>query len=122
MQNENTKKIMHELINIALIFLVMNIIFKIIFNKESMGEIIKLTSSLFWLFVLPGFFLMYFWQEELDFLERIIIGSVLGVALFGVIGYNLNLSGLRLSLHGWILPVVAIIACLLAVHYRNKKE
>lgn len=92
-----------------LILLVLEItILKIIFHKESFLIVVKLALSLFWLFILPGFMIMYFFVEQLNFIERIVAGITLGMAFLGVVGYNLGVLGLLIKYQVWILPVIAI--------------
>ncbi len=93
-----------EALYLLLAFAIITAIFQIIFIKESIITTGRTAAAFFWLFVLPGFALMYHWHEKLDFLERLIIGSVLGLAAVGVIGYNLSLL-VHMKYHTIILPV-----------------
>ncbi len=81
---------------------------KIIFLSESIVATTRTAASLFWLFVLPGFALMYYWQEKLEFVERLIIGTVLGLAITGVVGYNISLLGINMKYHAIILPALML--------------
>ncbi|MBI2574524.1 hypothetical protein HYV82_01425, partial [Candidatus Woesearchaeota archaeon] len=80
-----------EALYLLLAFAIITAMFQIIFIKESIITAGRTVAALFWLFVLPGFALMHYWHDKLDFLERLIIGTVLGLAVVGVVGYNLSL-------------------------------
>ncbi len=89
-------------------FLVLVAVFKILFFKESLLVVLRTVFSLFWLFVIPGFMLMYYWADKLDFVERLIIGSVMGFAIMSVIGYNLGLIGVRMGIQLFVVPLICI--------------
>ncbi len=80
----------------------------IAFFKESVGVVVKLTLSLFWLYLIPGYFLLGLASDKLDSAERVVLGIVVGLGFYGVVGYNLGLLGVRISLQRWIVPLVGI--------------
>lgn len=100
---------------IGVLFIVFLIVFKILFYKESFFVVVKTVFGLFWLFALPGFALMYYWHDKLDFLERLVIGVVFGAALVGSLSYYLGLLGLHAKYHGIILPLALLIVALIIV-------
>lgn len=104
------EKIKNEFIIIAVLFIVVIVIFKILFYKENIPIILRTVASVFWMFVLPGFSLMYYWEEKLDFIERFIIGIILSAAIFSVIGYNLAFFGFNIKYHIITIPVLCLIA------------
>lgn len=106
------KEVKDELMNLSALFLAVLIILKIIFYKQDLVTIIKTTFSLFWLFVLPGFALMYYWKENLDFITRLIAGTVLGISVVIVVGYNLGILGISLTIQAVIIPVLCIAIAL----------
>lgn len=116
----NLKNLVNELKYIGILFVIGVIGFKICFYKESFVVVIRTVFSLFWLFVLPGFSLMYYWHDKLSFLERLIIGVALGAALIGSISYYLGLLGLHIKYHGIILPVLFLIVAFIIIV--KKKE
>lgn len=109
METEFKTKLKKEIKLIGLLFVIILVVFKVIFYKESLLVILKTVSSLFWLFVLPGFVLLYYWHQELSFAERLIIGSVLGVAITTIVSYNLGLFGLHVKYHAVLLPAIFLI-------------
>lgn len=107
---ENTKK---ELFYILILFFIALIIFKIAFSKENLIVLLRNVFSLFWLFVLPGYFIMLYWKEKLEFLERLIVGVVLAAAVIGISSYYLGLIGINIKYHIVLLPSILIISGIL---------
>ena len=99
------------------------IIFKIVFYNESLLVIGRTVLGFFWLFVLPGYAMMLFWQEKLDFLERLVLGTTAAVALISLASYYLTLGGL-LDIHlQWIvLPMLIELVCGVVLWYKHKKD
>jgi uncharacterized membrane protein len=89
------------------------IVGKLIFSDESIGVTVRVVFSYFWLFLVPGFALMYYWLERLDFLERLVIGAAVGTAAIGIGSYYLSMAGLHVKYHPFILPLVMILAAVL---------
>ena len=110
----------------GMLFLLSIIILKILFYKENILMILRLAASFFWIFILPGFVLMYNWQEKMDFTERFIISIALSAAIIGISSYYLGLIGLHIKFHGILLPAVFIILGFLILlkkkSYSNKQK
>lgn len=102
------KFIYFESRKLLLLFLIAFAGFIIVFYKENIITTLKFTASLFWLFVAPGFYIMLYYSERLNFLERTVIGVVLSAALFGIISYYLNLIEVHLKYYGLFIPLVLI--------------
>ena len=98
-----------ELKYIGILFLLALIIFKIAFFKENLIVLLRNVLSLFWLFVLPGYFIMLYWKEKLSFAERFVIGIALSAAIIGIFSYYLGLMGLNIKYHTIVLPLVLIL-------------
>ncbi len=94
------------------------ILFKIIFYNENLINVIKFVLSLFWLFLLPGYSIIFYWEKKLDFLERLIIGTALSIGLEGIFSYYFGLLGLNIKSHAIILPLLIIITAAL-VNFRR---
>ena len=109
-----------ELIYILILLIIEIALLKIIFYKESFSILLKLALSLFWLFTLPGFMIMYLFVEKFDFIERVIAGTALGMALLGVLGYNLGVLGLLIKYQNWILPIAGISIGIFALIKKKK--
>ncbi len=113
------KLIKTELKYLGYLFLALLVIFKIVFYKENTLILIRTIVALFWLFILPGFTLMYIWKEKFDFLERLISGFVLGIALVGLTSYYLTLSKLNI---GWQYILVPLIFLAISIGYLLKSH
>lgn len=114
MKNEAFDFIKKEMLYIGLIFLIGLIIFKIVFFKERLIVVFRIVLSLFWLFALPGYFIMLYWKEKLEFIERFIIGTALSAGIIGVFSYYLGLLGLNIKYHAFLLPLILILTGLIA--------
>ncbi len=90
------------------------VIFKIIYFNENFAVLLKIVASLFWLFVIPGYFAMLCWREKLGFAERIVIGVLASAAILGIFSYYLGLIGVDMKYHSFVLSVLIIISGLSA--------
>lgn len=116
-------KLKKEAVNLLLLFLVFMIIFRVIYSKEDIITITKTVLSIFWLFVLPGFCLMYYWHENLDFVERLVIGTGLSAAVIGISSYYFGLIGLDVKYHSVILPLAMLgLAIFLIIKTKTKSS
>lgn len=119
------KEIMQKMKNEGLwllILLVLSIIaFKIVFYKESFLVVVRVTWSILWLFVLPGFTVMYYWHDKLEFAERIVAGVALSTALVAIPSYYLGLLGLNIKYHGILLPLAIIIIGIVILFWCKKE-
>ena len=109
MKKETFEFLKKEMLYIGLLFLLALTIFKIVFFKENLSVLFRTVLSLFWLFVLPGYFIMLYWRERLEFIERFIIGIALAAGVTGVFSYYTGLIGLNIKYHTFILPVILIL-------------
>lgn len=101
-------KLKDEAKYLGILFLLSIIILKIVFYKENFLLILRLTASFFWMFILPGFALMYNWEEKIRFTERFVISIALSAAVIGVSSYYLGLIGLHIKYHSILLPAIFI--------------
>jgi|SRR3989338_2636410 len=109
MKEEIMNKLRKESAYLLIAFAAFLIIFKIVFYNESMLNSIKISAALFWMFVLPGFFIMFYWNESIDFIERLIIGTALGLGIIGSASYYLGIMGLNIKYQTIILPLCFIL-------------
>jgi len=110
-----------ELQYVGILFILALIAFKTAFFKENLIVIFRNVLSLFWLFVLPGYFLMLYWQEKLEFTERFIIGIVLSASIIGISSYYLGLLGLNIRYHVFLIPLILILLGAI-INIRKAKE
>ena len=109
MKKEAFEFIKKEAAYAGILFLIVLIVFKIAFYKENLLVLFRNVLSLFWLFVLPGYFIMLYWKEKLDFIERIVIGIGMAAAITGIFSYYISLAGINLRYHTFIFPSVLIL-------------
>ncbi len=114
MKKETFDLVKKEMIYTLIVFFIAIAIFKIAFFKESFIVVLRMVLSLFWIFVLPGYFMMLYWRENLEFMERLVIGIVISAALAGILSYYLGLIGLNIKYHAVLLPPILILAGILA--------
>src|SRR3989344_2798359 len=81
------------------IFLLSFIAFKIAFMPESAFVILKAVFAFFWIFILPGYFIMLYWLDELKLHERMIIGIAASASAIGLSSYYLGVLGLHIKHH-----------------------
>lgn len=108
-----------EFAYIGLLFLTAITMLKIVYFKESLVVVLRLGLTLFWLFVLPGYSIMLYWSERLEFMERFVIGVALSAAIIGIASYYFGLLGLDIKYHAVLLPSIVSIFGLL-LFYRKK--
>ena len=119
MRKEFFDSVKKELQYIGLLFLLALLIFKIAFFKENLIVLFRTVLSLFWLFVLPGYFIMLYWEEKLEFVERFVIGIALTTGMIGIFSYYIGLLGLNIKYHTVLLPISIIIIGIIAAIYRK---
>ena len=108
MKKEIFDLIKKELQYLGILLIAALIIFKIAFFKEDIIILLRNVLSLFWLFVLPGYFIMLYWKEKIGFVERFFIGTLLSAAIIGISGYYIGIAGLNIKFHAMILPLIII--------------
>jgi len=111
-------KLKDEMIYIGIAFVLLNIILKVVFYKELFLNTLKISFGIFWIFVVPGYFMMFYWEKELDFFSRLIIGVAVAGALIGILSYYIGLIGLNIKYHTIIFPIAIILICL----FLNRKK
>lgn len=94
--------------------------FKIVFYNESLLVLLRAIAALVWLFVLPGFLLMYYWHDKLAFTERLVAGIFVSAVLVGIPSYYLGLLGLHIAYHGIALPLAIIAFGIVLIHKAEK--
>ena len=114
--------IKNDLLSLVITLISALIILKIVFFKEGLLVIIRLLVSFYWLYVLPGFSLLYYWREKFNFLERLTIGTALGFALIGIISYYIGLLGIHAKYHSIVLPTITLIAGVSILYFSSKKD
>ena len=106
---------------IGIAFLLALAAFKIAFFKENFFTLIRTVASLFWLFVIPGYFIMIYWHDRVGFMERLVIGIFATTGIIGISSYYLGVFGLHIRYHTILLPSILILIGL-AVNLRNSSK
>jgi len=114
--------ILNELKYIGILFLLSLVIFKFAFFKEAIPVVFRMVLGLLWLFALPGYFLMLYWSDKLELVERLIIGIVIAAAINGIASYYLGLIGLNIGYSTILLPLVMIAAGLIVAFNKKRTE
>lgn len=109
LKSESLNKLKKEGSIIGILFILFVLIFKIIFFKEDFLVVLRIVFSIFWMFVVPGYFAMFYWSEKLNFAERLVIGMAFSAAIVGILSYYLGLIGLNIQYHAVILPTIIIL-------------
>ena len=108
LQKELFNLIKKELVYLGTLLLIAILIFKISFFRESFLGTLRVVLSLFWLFVLPGYAVMLYWNDKLHFIERFLIGIGVSAAIIGILSYYFGISGLNIKYHTILLPSLLI--------------
>ena len=110
MRKEAFEQMKNELIIMAVIFILTLLAFKAVFLQENFLVVLRTVTSIFWILIMPGFVIMSYWQEELKFYERLIIGIGVGTVLVGLLSYYAGLAGLHVKYHAILLPLAIMLA------------
>lgn len=91
--SDKSKEIRNLLIFIVLFF----VLLKIGFYKEGLGVIFKACMAITIMDIIPGYLLSDLLFPSSGYLERMIIGIALSLAIIGIFGYYLGLIGLHIK-------------------------
>lgn len=116
---ELMQKVKKESLQIGILFLVFLIVFKIFFTRSSIILIFRTLFAIFWLSVIPGFYLMYYFAEKIDFIERLIIGTILGFSISGLFGYNLGFIGIKVNMQVILIPIASLIIAGIIIYRKS---
>ena len=120
MDKEFIAELKKEGINLIFLFVMGLIIFKILFYKEAFITILRTVAAFFWIFVLPGFSLMYYWHEKIGFIERFVIGIAVSAAVIGITSYYVGLFGLHIKYHGFLLPFICLVTAVFIIFRKTR--
>lgn len=108
---------MNDHLKLFLTYIGFYVAMQIFFIKDSLWDILKMTSMLFFLFVLPGFSILY----KKEFLERLVFGFILSLAIVGTLSYYIGLVFLHINMHWMISVIITFIGVRFEYHYKLKK-
>lgn len=98
----------------ALFFISTYLVF---FTHDSLLNSIRVSISLLFLFILPGYFILY----NKKFEERIIFGTLISASIIGITSYYMGLAGVHIRYHWVIALALIIIGIVLEVKTCQKK-
>ena len=110
-----------ELKMLVTTFTLILILLKIIFYNQDFVILARTTWAIFWLFIMPGYFLISIWAKNTSFLERIIISVPISSCVLGITSYYIGLFGLDLKLQSIILPMAFILTGIFLTAIHSKK-
>jgi len=119
LKKELFNRISREAGYLALIFLSFTIILKIAFFRENFLSVLRTSASLFWIFALPGYFIMGYWSSRIGFMERLVIGIIVAAGITGIMSYYLGLIGLHIKYHSVLLPILLIAVGFYSEYRKN---
>ncbi len=122
MPNEFLQALRKEAKYLAAAFVIAIIMLKVAFYREDLLGITKAAASVMWLFVLPGYAIMFHWRENLGVIERLFAGTVAAMAISGIASYYLGISGLRIQNQTILLPAAIIAASLAWQRFSERKS
>lgn len=121
MVNELLDKIKKESGIIFVLFIVLTVMLKLIFYNEPFISTVRISFSIFWIFIIPGFYLLYYWHNSLDFLQRFVLSTALSIAIIGTLSYHLGLIGLHIRTHALIIPLAMLIIAFIIIWRMSRK-
>lgn len=114
----NMNDFLRDCKQLGYLFIAALVIFKILLISETFLNTLMAIAAFFWLFIIPGFFMAHVFGIE-DFIERFIIGILLGAALVGISAYYLGIIGVHVKYSAIILPP---IFAALSIWLENRKK
>lgn len=106
---------------LAATFAALLAILYIAYRGESVAVVARTAATIYWLFVIPGYAVMFHWRGHLGFVERVVAGTVGAMAVAGVASYYLGLIGLKLQNQTLILPAAVVIISAFAAKISARK-
>jgi len=97
-----------EIRNLGVLLLLLVIIMKLVFFRQDFLTTTRTAIALFWMFVLPGYAILYYWKDKIDFAERVVVGVALAAGFIAITSYYLGLAGVHIKYHGIILPLAML--------------
>ncbi|MCK5282723.1 MAG: hypothetical protein KAK00_04910 [Nanoarchaeota archaeon] len=103
------KDILGELSKVGYLFAILVIILKIVFYKEDLMIIIRMSAAFIYIYFIPGYFIMLYWKEKIEFIERLIVGFGVSAAILGLTSYLSGPAAIDIFIWSYIYPIVIVI-------------
>lgn len=110
-----------DLISLVILLISLLIIFKIVLYKEDTLFLFIAILKYFYSVIIPGLFVSLYLHRKLNFISRLILGSVFMIAIVSILSYYFGLLGLHVKYHPYILPPLVIVLGIF-VSIRNRKS
>lgn len=114
MKKKHFNVLKKELVYLGMLLVFLLIVLQAAFYKQNILTTFKLALSLTWLFILPGYCILLYWHHKINFIERIVAGTVIAAGIMGMFSYYLGIVGLTISAHTILLPILFVAAGLFA--------
>ena len=85
------------------------IFLKITYYKESLAVVGKVSATMWYTFILPGYAILFAAGKELSWTERLVLGGGAGIGLISILSYYAGLLGLHIKYHAIVLPTSIIL-------------
>jgi len=122
-----TAQLKVEAVKLGLLFVAALAAFQIAFFKESPLVVLRIVAAMFFLFVLPGWCVLYIWREKIGFLERAVAGAILFAGITAILAYFSGFIGIHVKYAVWIVPLFGYVAFIIqlfspSIHGKNRKH
>lgn len=122
MNKETTYIFKKDIKNIAIILIVFFIFLKVHYYKESIFVLIKLLLTNAFLFIIPGYCLMLYYLDDLDFVNRFIIGLGLGYGVQPLILYLINvIIEVNILKYNYYVSLMMILVGIFLFYLKSKR-
>lgn len=119
MKGDDKVVLVRESASIGIVYLVVLLAFRIVFYRQDFLAVVSVVSGLFYLFVIPGIFIMWNYRQKFDFLERLVFGFALCAGCLGIVSYHMGLLGLHVKYHMLIIPPAIILAAVIFGYWKK---
>ncbi len=115
------KKAKQDSAKLAILFILVSVILKIVLYKESVLTILAVTAKLFYTMIIPG--MVIFYRLDKNFMFKLILGFVFVLALTGITSYYLGIIGVHVKYHSYIIPpAIMLIGILIFLKNKEAKQ
>ena len=121
-KHDGLAQVTEDLKKLGFSILAVYLVLQAVYYKENFLNVIKMVLSVFWLFSIPGMSLLYYWKGRMDFLEHIILGSIVGVGAIGAMVYLGGFVGFPVAYEPYVFPPICIVLGILAYFKREDGE
>ena len=118
----NQEEIIHEATLFITGYLIILLVYQAAFYHTPLSTTLRIITSFFLVFVIPGYLVMLFFKNHLDALERFIIGILVGILLIPFFSYYLGLIGLHIKYHHLVIPPLLVIILSISYYFYLQKN